>query len=36
MNRITTLSRIQEAGLVAVVRASSMEEAEKITDACIA
>ena len=36
MNRITTLSRIQEAGLVAVVRASSLEEAEKITDACIA
>lgn len=36
MNRITTLSHIQEAGLVAVVRASSMEEAEKITDACIA
>lgn len=35
MNRIDTLARIQEAGLVAVVRASSMEEAEKITEACI-
>lgn len=35
-NKIETLSKIQEAGIVAVVRATSMEQAEKITDACIA
>ncbi len=35
-NKIETLSRIQEVGIVAVVRATSVEQAEKITDACIA
>lgn len=35
-NKIETLSKIQQAGIVAVVRATSMEQAEKITDACIA
>ena len=34
-NKIETLAKIQEAGIVAVVRATSMEQAEKITDACI-
>ena len=36
MNKIETLSKIQEVGIVAVVRADSVEQAEKITDACIA
>lgn len=36
MNKIETLARIQQVGVVAVVRASSVEEAEKITEACIA
>jgi len=35
MNRIEVLSNIQKAGLVAVVRADSPEQAEKIADACI-
>ena len=35
-NKIETLSKIQEIGIVAVVRATSVEQAEKITDACIA
>ena len=35
-NKIETLSKIQEVGIVAVVRATSVEQAEKITDACIA
>ena len=35
-NKIETLSRIQEIGIVAVVRADSVEQAEKITEACIA
>lgn len=35
MSKIDTLAKIKEAGLVAVVRAESMEQAEKITDACI-
>lgn len=34
-NKIETLSKIHEAGIVAVVRATSVEQAEKITDACI-
>lgn len=36
LNKIETLSKIQEVGIVAVVRATSVEQAEKITDACIA
>lgn len=36
MSKIDTLARIKEAGIVAVVRAESFEQAEKITDACIA
>ncbi|MCR5208557.1 MAG: bifunctional 2-keto-4-hydroxyglutarate aldolase/2-keto-3-deoxy-6-phosphogluconate aldolase [Eubacterium sp.] len=35
-NKIETLNKIQEVGIVAVVRATSIEQAEKITDACIA
>ena len=35
-NKIETLSKIKQAGIVAVVRATSTEQAEKITDACIA
>ena len=35
-NKIETLAKIQEVGIVAVVRATSIEQAEKITDACIA
>lgn len=35
MSKIDTLAKIKEAGIVAVVRATSMEQAEKITDACI-
>lgn len=35
MSKIETLASIKEAGIVAVVRAESMEQAEKITDACI-
>ncbi|MCD7723578.1 MAG: bifunctional 2-keto-4-hydroxyglutarate aldolase/2-keto-3-deoxy-6-phosphogluconate aldolase [Clostridiales bacterium] len=35
MNKIEVLSKIQQVGIVAVVRASSVDEAEKITDACI-
>ncbi|MCD7796883.1 MAG: bifunctional 2-keto-4-hydroxyglutarate aldolase/2-keto-3-deoxy-6-phosphogluconate aldolase [Clostridiales bacterium] len=35
-DKIKTLSKIQEVGIVAVVRAQSVEQAEKITDACIA
>jgi 2-dehydro-3-deoxyphosphogluconate aldolase/(4S)-4-hydroxy-2-oxoglutarate aldolase len=35
-NKFETLRKIEEIGIVAVVRASSVEEAEKITDACIA
>ncbi len=34
-NKIETLSKIQEVGIVAVVRAESVEQAERITDACI-
>ena len=34
-NKIETLAKIQEVGIVAVVRATSIEQAEKITDACI-
>lgn len=34
-NKIETLNKIQEVGIVAVVRATSVEQAEKITDACI-
>ena len=34
-NRIETLRKIEEIGIVAVVRAESVEQAEKITDACI-
>ncbi|MDD6022314.1 MAG: bifunctional 2-keto-4-hydroxyglutarate aldolase/2-keto-3-deoxy-6-phosphogluconate aldolase [Acutalibacteraceae bacterium] len=34
-NKIETLNRIHEAGIVAVVRATSIEQAERITDACI-
>ena len=34
-NKIETLAKIHEVGIVAVVRATSVEEAEKITDACI-
>ena len=33
-NKIETLAKIQEVGIVAVVRATSIEQAEKITDAC--
>lgn len=35
-NKIETLAKIQKVGIVAVVRATSIEQAEKITDACIA
>lgn len=35
-NKIETLGKIHEVGIVAVVRATSIEQAEKITDACIA
>lgn len=35
-SKFETLSKIQEVGIVAVVRATSVEQAEKITDACIA
>ena len=35
-NKFETLRRIEEVGIVAVVRATSIEQAEKITDACIA
>ncbi len=35
-NKIETLAKIQEVGIVAVVRATSIEQAEKITGACIA
>ena len=35
-NKIETLAKIQEVGIVAVVRATSIQQAEKITDACIA
>lgn len=34
-NKIETLSKIHEVGIVAVVRADSVEQAERITDACI-
>ena len=34
-NKIETLAKIHEVGIVAVVRATSVEQAEKITDACI-
>ena len=34
-NKIETLQRIHEAGIVAVVRAESVEQAQKITEACI-
>lgn len=35
MSKIETLSKIKKSGLVAVVRADSVEQAEKITEACI-
>lgn len=35
-NKIETLYKIQQCGIVAVVRATSLEQAAKITDACIA
>ena len=35
-NKIETLAKIQKVGIVAVVRATSIKQAEKITDACIA
>ena len=35
LNKNEVLSSIMESGLVAVVRADSAEQAEKITDACI-
>ncbi len=35
IKKYETLSKIQESGIVAVVRAESLEQAEKITDACI-
>ena len=35
-NKFETLRKIEEVGIVAVVRATSVEQAEKITDACIA
>lgn len=34
-NKIETLNKIQQVGIVAVVRAESVEQAERITDACI-
>lgn len=34
-NKIETLTKIHEIGIVAVVRATSVEQAEKITEACI-
>ena len=36
MDKETVLKKIQDVGLVAVVRATSGEQAKKITDACIA
>lgn len=36
LNKNEVLSRIMQSGLVAVVRADSAEQADKITDACIA
>lgn len=35
MDKIEILKKIKESGLVAVIRAESKEQAEKITDACI-
>lgn len=35
-SKFETLRKIEEVGIVAVVRATSVEQAEKITDACIA
>lgn len=35
MDKETVITRIQECGIVAVVRAESVEQAERITDACI-
>ena len=35
INKIDTLAKIGEVGIVAVVRASSIEEAQRIADACI-
>ena len=35
MDKEQILTKIQDAGIVAVVRASSTEEAMRITDACI-
>ncbi|MBR1811816.1 MAG: bifunctional 2-keto-4-hydroxyglutarate aldolase/2-keto-3-deoxy-6-phosphogluconate aldolase [Clostridia bacterium] len=35
MDKEQILTRIQDAGIVAVVRANSVDEAERITDACI-
>ena len=35
MDKETVLQKIQEVGLVAVVRATSAEQAKRITDACI-
>ncbi|MCQ2462155.1 MAG: bifunctional 2-keto-4-hydroxyglutarate aldolase/2-keto-3-deoxy-6-phosphogluconate aldolase [Clostridia bacterium] len=35
MGRIETLAKIKKAGIVAVVRATSVEQAERITEACI-
>lgn len=34
-NKIETLAKIQQVGIVAVVRATSVDQAERITDACI-
>ena len=33
--KFETLNKIHEAGIVAVVRATSIEQAERITEACI-
>lgn len=35
MDRIETLKKIKDAGIVAVVRATSVEQAERIAEACI-
>ena len=35
MGRIETLSKIKKAGIVAVVRATSIDQAQRITEACI-
>ena len=35
MGRIETLSKIKKTGLVAVIRGDSIEQAERITEACI-